>query len=103
MNGFANALIRAAAANVAGHEIVDVRVSGIGLFCKERHRGHDLAGLAITTLRNVFFHPGFLYRMRAVWGETLDGGDFFSGDAGNGSFAGALHLVVNVDGTCSAE
>jgi len=32
---------------------------------KQRHGGHDLSGLAVAALRNVFFHPGLLHRMAA--------------------------------------
>src|SRR6267154_644653 len=53
MNGFANALIRAATADVAAHGIVDIGVGRVGLFGKQRDGGHDLSGLAVAALRNV--------------------------------------------------
>src|SRR5215472_4122249 len=67
MDGLANALISAATANVAAHGIVNVRVGGVGLLGEKRNRGHDLPGLAIAALRNVFLHPGFLDRMEVVF------------------------------------
>src|SRR6185503_7896594 len=77
MNGAPDADIGPAAANVG--DGVDVFVAGIGLLFQKRHRGQDLAGLAVTALRHVFRDPGRLHRMRlAIDGEALDGGDRFS-------------------------
>src|SRR5438552_9619495 len=78
MNRFTDALIRAATADVAAHGIVDVGVGGVGFLRKQRDGGHDLSGLAVAALRNVFFHPGFLDGMAAVHGKALDRGDFRS-------------------------
>src|SRR6202140_5752324 len=50
MDGFANALVGTAAADVAAHEIVDIGIGGIGFFVERRHGGHDLSRLAITAL-----------------------------------------------------
>src|SRR5258708_25152965 len=76
VDGFADALVGAAAADVAAHGIVDVGVGGVGLLRKQRNCGHDLAGLTVTALRNVFFHPGLLDGMAAVGRESLHGGSF---------------------------
>src|ERR1700756_3392898 len=54
MDGFANALIGTAAADVAAHEVVDIGVGGMGLLGQQGDCGHNLAGLAIAALRNVF-------------------------------------------------
>src|SRR5262245_60830903 len=60
VDGLANALIGAAAADVAAHGIVDVGIGRIGFLCKERDGGHDLSGLTIAALGDVFFDPGLL-------------------------------------------
>jgi len=77
VNRFANALVSAAAADVAAHGIVDIGVGGLGFFREQRYRGHDLPGLAVAALRNVFFHPGLLDGVAAIGGKTFDGSDFF--------------------------
>src|SRR5881275_1621517 len=61
VNGFADALVSAAAADVAAHGIIDVGVGGVGLLREQGHCGHDLSGLAVAALRNVFLHPCFLH------------------------------------------
>src|SRR5216684_3663308 len=103
VNGLANALIRAAAADVAAHGIVDVGVGGLGLLGKESYRGHDLSGLAVTALWNVFFHPGLLHGVAAVGGKSLNGGDFLAGDTGNRGDAGARSFAVDMHGASPAE
>ena len=63
VDGRANALIGAAAAQVAGHGIVDVLVRGRRLLGQQRRGGHDLPGLAIPTLRDVQLEPCLLHRV----------------------------------------
>ena len=76
MNGLANALVRAAAADVAAHGIVDVGVGGVRFLGEQGDSGHNLPGLAVAALGNVFLHPGLLDGMAAISGETFDGCDF---------------------------
>ena len=103
MDGFANALVRAAAADVAAHEVIDIGIGGIGLFIEERDCGHDLSGLAITALGNVFCNPSLLDGMKAVRRQALDGGDFLSGHAGNRRDTGTCHFAVDVHGASAAK
>ena len=103
MNGFADALVRTAAADVAAHGVVDVGVGGLGFLRKQRDRRHDLSGLAVAALRNVFFHPGLLDGVAAIGGEAFDGGDFFAGDAGHGGNAGTRGFAIDVHGTSAAQ
>jgi hypothetical protein len=103
VDGFADALVGTAAADVAAHEIVNVGVGGIGLFGEERGCGHDLAALAIAALRNVNFNPGLLDRVVPIFGEAFDGSDFSAGDGRDGSNAGSGCFPVDVDSTGAAE
>src|SRR2546426_1141867 len=68
MDGGADARVRAAAADVASHCAVDVRVRGIGLHLQQGDGAHDLPGLAVAALRHVLGDPGGLYPLasRAV-------------------------------------
>src|ERR1700691_5425175 len=68
VNGFANAEICAAAANVAVHGGVDIRVGGMRIFREQGGGGHHLSGLAIAALRDVDFLPRDLDGVRAVFG-----------------------------------
>src|SRR5580693_10591089 len=102
MNGFANALVGTAAADVAAHGVVNVGVGGLGFFGEQGYGGHDLPGLAVAALGNVFFHPGLLDGMAAIGGEAFDGGDFFARDAGDRGDAGTRGFAVDVHGAGSA-
>ena len=44
MDGLANALVGAAAADISAHGVVDFGVGGRGFFGQQRDRGHDLPG-----------------------------------------------------------
>src|SRR5262252_10365762 len=72
----ANTRIGAAAADVARHRAVDIRIARLWLGCEQRTCRHDLAGLAVATLRYVQRKPGrldFLARGRVPNG--FDGGN----------------------------
>src|SRR5439155_3349621 len=103
VDGFAAALVSAAAADVAAHGIVDIGVGRVGFLGKQRHCGHDLSGLAIAALRNVFFHTGLLHWVAALGRKTFDGSYFLAGHAGDRSDAGARCFTVNVHGASPAE
>ena len=81
MDGLADTLVGAAAANVAAHGVVDFRVGGFRFFRKQRYSRHDLAGLAIAALWNIFRNPSYLHRMAPISGQTFNGRDLLSADA----------------------
>ena len=83
MDGFANLLVGAAAADVAAHGFIDVGIGGVRLFRQQRRSRHDLPGLAVAALRNVDFDPRLLNRMTAVGGKAFDSGHRFSGNDRN--------------------
>src|ERR1700719_5212922 len=62
MNRGANARVGGAAANIAAHGAVDVRITRRAILLEERRRGHDLSGLAVAALWHLQFHPGGLHR-----------------------------------------
>ena len=73
VNGFADAQIGAAAADVAVHRRVDLGVGRRRVAGEERRGGHQLTGLAVAALRHVELQPRLLQRMRAIGGEPFDG------------------------------
>src|SRR5260370_12873666 len=83
MDGLADSLVGAAAADVAAHGIVDVGVGGLGFFREQRDRGHNLARLAIAALRNLFLHPALLHLMAAIGGQAFNGRNFLTPNAGD--------------------
>jgi hypothetical protein len=60
MDGLADARVRAATAEIAGHGRVEVLVRGHGMGREQRDRAHDLPGLAEAALGHVLRHPGSL-------------------------------------------
>ena len=102
MNGLANAQIRAAAAQIAAHGFVDFAVGWLGVFGQKRGGRHDLARLAVATLRNIQFHPGLLKSMRGVGREAFNGGDMSVDGRAKRRDAGALWLSVDMNGTSAA-
>src|SRR5215831_14955732 len=80
MNGASNRLVGAAAADVAAHGLIDVRVGGIRRLREQRGSGHDLAALAIAALRHIELHPRALHRMRPIRREPFDRRHALAGD-----------------------
>src|SRR5262250_2185382 len=101
MNGLTNTLIGAATADVAAHGIVDVCVGWGGFLGEQCGSRHDLSGLAVATLRNVFFHPGHLHRMQMVLvgRKAFDSGDFLAAYTGDRRDTRARGLAVDVHST----
>jgi|HubBroStandDraft_5_1064220.scaffolds.fasta_scaffold68841_1 hypothetical protein len=103
MDGFADALVRSTAANIAAHEIVDIGVGGLWFFCEQCYRGHDLSGLAVAALRNVFFDPSDLHGVAAICGQPFNRYDFLTTYAGDRRNARARGLAVDMHGAGSAQ
>ena len=80
MHGGADALVGAAAADVAAQRRVDVGIGRIGLCGEQRGGGHDLARLAVAALHHVQLGPGALHRVAAVGRQSFDGGDLLARD-----------------------
>ena len=77
----ADAVVGAAAADVAGHGRLNVGVSGLGLLLKERGCRHDLARLAVSALRNTQVDPRRLHRLAdLVRADRFDGDDLLVGE-----------------------
>src|SRR2546421_5173959 len=78
----ADALIRAAAADVAGHRGIDVGIARLRRGREQRHGRHDLARLAIAALHDLEVEPRLLHRfaLRRL-ANGFDGGDGLVADA----------------------
>src|SRR5260221_574231 len=98
LDGRGDALIAAAAADVAAHGVVDLalgRVLGRG---EEGGRLHDLPGLAVAALRHVERAPSLLHGVHAVRIEAFDGDHGAAGDVAHRGGAGAGRLAVDMEG-----
>ena len=73
--GRPDAHIGAAAAKVAAHCVIDLRIGRARIARQKRSGAHDLPRLAVTALRDVQLHPGLLDGVRAVFGQPFDRGD----------------------------
>src|SRR5438034_2415666 len=98
-----DAVIRAAAADVAVHVRDDLLARGLGIRREQLRRLHDLARLAVTALRHLLGDPGLLQRMRGVGREALDRRHLraFHGSELRG--AGAHRLAVDMHRARAAE
>src|SRR5277367_5270802 len=72
LDGGGNALIAAAAADVAAHRVVDLGLRRVLRRRQQRGGLHDLAGLAIAALRDVQGAPRLLHRVIPIAIEALD-------------------------------
>ena len=68
VDGGTDAHVGGAAADVAVHGAVDVRVTRLWILADERHRAHDLAGLTVAALDDVELSPGGVHRVRCIAG-----------------------------------
>src|SRR4029077_17399746 len=72
LDGGGDALIAAAAADIAAHRAVDLVFGRVLRSCEKRGRLHDLTALAIAALRHIQGAPGLLHRVVALRVEALD-------------------------------
>src|SRR3981081_61738 len=98
-----DALVSAAAADVARHRFAYLIVCRLCVFHQQRSRLHNLSGLAITALRDVHLAPGLLNRVITRGMEAFDGRDLSVDHVGNRSDAGSYGLLINNNGACAAQ
>src|SRR6266850_2701968 len=101
MHRAAEPLIGAATADI-GEIGVDIGVGRVRIGLEIGRRRHDLAGLAVTALRDLFAQPRLLHRMLAVGREPLDSGDLLPCDGSDRHRAGANGLAVHMHGASAA-
>src|SRR5579871_6379673 len=97
LDGGPNALVCAAAAEIAVHGRVDVVVGRMRVLLEQRRSLHDLAGLAVSALRDVVVAPRYLERVIALRVEPFDGGDRLAARVAHRRLAGAHRVAVEVD------
>src|SRR5215469_9838941 len=104
LDGSTNALIGAAAANVAGHGVLDLLVSWLGSLRQQRNGLHDLPRLAVSALGNRVLDPSNLNGVQFIRaGNRFDGDDFLPGDSAHRRRTRAHRLAVAVYGTRATQ
>src|SRR5205823_3339929 len=92
-----------AAATDVGHRFIDVTIGWLWSALEQCRRRHDLPRLAVAALRHVERRPRLLHGVRGVGGEAFDGDDPVGGVyVRHADRAGALHLIVDVQGAGAA-
>src|SRR5580704_17857650 len=84
------------------HLCFDFLIGRVVVLAQQRGRLHHLPRLAVTALRNIVLHPGFLDGMIAVLGEPLNGDDFGVPNIGNRCDTGLNGSTVEMNGTSPA-
>src|SRR5829696_9565289 len=97
LHGAANAVVGGAAAEIAAHRRVDVRIGRFAILGQEADRRHDLPGLAIAALRHVKLDPGVLNRLRDFAADALNRRYGLAGGIRDRRLARAHGLAVEMD------
>src|SRR5580700_2747152 len=92
-----NAWIGSATTDIP-HLGFDFLVGRIIVLAQKRGRHHHLARLAVTALRNIVLHPGFLDGMIAVLREPLNGDNFGIPNIANRRDTGLHGSTVQMNG-----
>ena len=71
--------VRATTALHIGESLLDLGIAGLGRFLQQGHAVHDPAVRAVTALRSLFVHKGFLHRVHlAIFGQAIQGTNRFT-------------------------
>jgi hypothetical protein len=103
LDGAANARVRAAAAEIALHRSIDLRVRWVRRGRQKHSSAHDLPRLAIAALWHIFSDPRLLYRVSAGRGQALNGDYALSRHGTERSLAGSDRLVFHVNRACTTQ
>jgi hypothetical protein len=103
VNRILDALVTAAAADIARHRRAYLIVRRFRIFDQQRGRLHDLADLAKAALRDIELSPGLLNSVITRRVKTFDGRDLATDHVGNRRDAGARRLLVDDHGTGAAK
>src|SRR4051812_45548353 len=96
LDGGDDAVVGAAAADVAVHVADDLVARGLRVGGEELGRFHDLSRLAVAALRHLLRDPGLLQRMRRVGREALDRRHLRAARRAERRHAGAHRLAVEM-------
>ncbi len=102
VDGGSDAMIGAAAADVASHSKVDVVIARLRNHAEQTHGRHDLPRLAVAALGHVERHPGGAHGVRLLAAGALDGRDLDAFQRADGRHTRAARLAIDVHRTGAA-
>src|SRR3954454_3743523 len=98
LDGFANADVGTATANVPAHGVINVGVRRTGVACQQRRGRHDLSGLTIAALHDFVLKPGLLNLCASLrLADRFDGRNLRAADAVDRGDAGSYGGAVDVN------
>src|SRR5262249_13199040 len=104
LDGFANAHIGSAAADVAGHRVIDIGVGRMRIACEQGGGRHDLARLAVPALNDFALEPSLLNLAASRCpANCLDRRDLRGADSVDGSDTGTCRNAIDMHGAGAAE
>src|SRR3954447_5538036 len=104
LDGFANADVGAATADVPAHGLIDVGVCRTRVACQQRRGRHDLSGLAIAALHDFVLEPGLLNLCAGVrLADRFDRRNLRTADAVDRGDAGPCGDAVDVHGAGATQ
>jgi len=101
-DGGDDAVIGAAAADVAVHMGDDLCAGWLGILLQQSRCLHDLTRLAIAALGNLLGNPGLLQRVARVRRQAFDGGDLLAAEIRHLHAARAGRFAVDMHGAGAA-
>ena len=104
MNRLADTAVCAAATNVPAHGFVDLRIPRRAVSPEQGRRTHNLATLAISTLRNALLDPSLLHLFAyRILGDRFDRRDLATFRSADRSYAGSDRLLIHMHRASPAE
>ena len=104
MDGRADARIGSAAADIARHGRIDIRIARVAIAFEQRGRTHDLPTLAIAALRHIVANPRILDSLSHLVGSLcFDGVDFLPLRRRYGRNARTDGLAIQMHGARTAH
>ncbi|MEN9670188.1 MAG: hypothetical protein RL018_465, partial [Pseudomonadota bacterium] len=102
-DGGADAGVGATTADVATHGSIDVGVRRVFIGLQQGRCAHELARLAVTTLRHVVLDPSDLQGVVVVFGQTFNRANFFARNSRQRRLTSANRCAVEVNRACPAQ
>lgn len=99
----ADAGVGPTATDIARLGRINVGHSGIRIASQQRSGAHDLARLAVPTLRHIMLVPSHLHGMRSIFGQPLNGCNRLPGNHRYRHLTRANGLPIEMNSACATE
>src|SRR5207302_11229967 len=102
LDRFTNALISAAAADIALHRRINVGIGRLRIFFEQRGGAHDLSALTVAALRDVRLPPRLLQGMRGALAKTFNRYDILAANGFHRPLATARGRAIQMNHASTA-